>query len=609
MKRLKKLLSAVGLAGLVLAGATASFAYDNDYSQDVSHFSNPSPLDTLTGSSLNQFGAGETDSQIDNYLNQDEQINLTEDSGIVRVLRTNQKVGVNKFVTALIEVKNVNPRELRGMARTICRKEGGDADVLQDKKGGKNYLVVVCPEFQLKPLAQTIKKLDHAWVAEVNDGSWIYYYKPRHRSARDMMTTLQLYRSPDGTWTFDDANNALVFLDQPCIEGLFKWGTQTVDIPPNQLQMDVAIYEVDTRNDLLMGLDWESIKNGPDSRLWEFVSWDFGGDQALGLFPGQPNYFDDHGRYRGYDYIVTTAWVDFMQSKGLSRLLTKGTISATSGSVAELSAVDEILAFDSSFSSASDDLETPIPTRLDKIYDYYFKMGTVSPSLDVLTAQPPANVVAALGAFVANVLGGNGDLVAAVEADLNGEAADGVIDRDDIAETYVPIELTLQVFHDRTLNYTRSGRVGVLLSVAPVVGLESAQMAVSLDVSDVTDFTNSGSPVIEHRYFSSVLEVRDGVPIVLGGIKRTTSGTSASGIPYLRDIPYLGYAFGRETTVKREKDIVVIMTPQFRLCPSDEAAPTEEMETAVRLVRGEDVLDVPQTKFGFDQWMLDASTR
>lgn len=107
-----------------------SFSYQNDFAQDVDMTGNPSPVDRVTGSSVNQFSAGETNSRIDDYIYQNEQINLNKDAGVVKVLRTNQKSELNDFVTIIIPIKHAVVRELRGVARTICRKEGGDANIL-----------------------------------------------------------------------------------------------------------------------------------------------------------------------------------------------------------------------------------------------------------------------------------------------------------------------------------------------------------------------------------------------------------------------------------------------------------------------------------------------
>lgn len=601
MSRLSKL-----FLSLLLIVSTTVPAEQKDYAQDVSINSNPSPLDLATGSSVDQFSRGQSNSEVDTYLFQDEQINLEEDSGVVKVLRTNQKSNINKYVTAMIPLENANPRELRGLARTITRKEGGDADVLQDKVSKQMYLVVVCPEFQLPYLQATLGALDHDWVTEYDDGSWYVYYKGQHRDVRNMMDILQVYRSPDGVWDFDDANNAVLFKDQPNVEPLFQMGTAAVDIPPSQLLLDVSMYEVDTQNDLLLGFDFASWKNGPGRNLFEAVLWDFNGDDPLGLFPGDaPADVADWGRFAAYNFMISTAYIDFLQSKGRARLVNKAMIAAKSGTVAEVAALDQFAAFDAQASSDIDDLDLDAPLRMAALYDYFADRGETNFTTEALLNLPAADAIAELDAFMLNVLGVSDNARTQILEELEHAGANGSISHDELNGILVSQEITLEVFRSRTLEYLKSGQTGVLLSILPVVGLESAELSIALDVSDITGITPSGMPIIEHRYIASAVEVADGQPMALGGIRRNIQVSTGSGVPFLRDIPYLGYAFGHETTVKREKEIVILMIPRFRLSATQEAAPPEEMVTALQLASGEDVLDVPENAFGFDQWLLD----
>lgn len=606
MIKKKNIWALTAVMGLAAISALPVRAASTDYAQDVAITSDPSPRDIITGSSINQFGRKQTNSQIDNYVNQDEQINLTEKSGTIRVLRTNQKSGLNNYVTAMIPLNNVNPRELRGLARTICRKEGGDADLLQDKVNKQNYMIVVCPEFQLPYLTKTLQAIDHKWMKEVETGSWVYYYEGKNRDVRDMMQILQLYRTPDGVWVFDDANNAVLFEDQPCIQGLFNWGTETVDISPNQLSLEVAIYEVDVRNDLVLGLDWEALKNGPNQNLFEFIFWNYGEDDPLNLFPGSPQAFSDHGRMRSYNVTASTAYLDFLESKGKARLVTKSMISAKSGTVGELAAVDEVLSFQSSANTTAQTITRPVPLNVANVFAYYNELGMTAMSTSALLELSATEIVSEIEQFLTNVVKAGESSVKIIVEDLQEKAKDGVIDIGDISSSQVPPEISLIVFRERSLQYVKSGRVGVLLTVLPVVGQESAETVVSLDVTDVHDLTPAGTPIIEHRYFSSVVQLGNGQPTVLGGIKRTVNVQTASGIPFLRDIPWIGYAFGREVTTKRERNLVVVMTPRFNLCPTSMVDAPEEFRTAISLAKGEDVLQVPDTAFGFDKWLLDA---
>ncbi|MCL5271176.1 MAG: hypothetical protein M1457_11670 [bacterium] len=592
----------------VLGAVTAppAHAVERDFGQDVQIDSTPSPRDMVTDSSINQYGRGQTNSQIDNYIFQNEQLNLDPDSGILRVLRTNQKALVNGFVTALVPLKHANPRELRGLARTICRKEGGDADVLQDKVSGKNYLAIVCPDWQIPYVMKTLAAIDQDWISEVEDGSMVIYYPARHRDARDIANVIRFYASPDSVREIDDANNAILFFDQPCLQKLIEFGLKEIDVPPNQMTLDVAVYEVDTQNDLALGLDFESWKNSAGRNLFDFVFWDFDHDAAgMGLFPGTlPTPATDWGHVRSYNVLLTTAYLDFLQAKGKARLMNKATLVARSGSSTQLAAVDQFATFESSYDTA------PEPVSLESfhlfdIYDYYYKSGAVALSAEELVKLPVADAVGKVDALLASI-GADEASRARVRQTLTDKGSQsGVLTLDDLHATDVSLDVVLEVFRDRMLTYRKSSQpAGLLLSVLPVVGQLSSEVAVALDVSDVTGLTPAGLPVLSHRYFSSAVEVKDGQPFVLGGIRKTEDVKTSSGMPFLREIPWLGYLFSREVTTKREKEVIVVMTPRFTICPAAAAQPPEEIVQLRDLAQGKDV-PVPESAFGFDQWLLD----
>jgi hypothetical protein len=602
------------LAGLVLAAPRPAPGYQPDYGKDVQYQGNiASPIDlngaaNAPGSSVGQYGQGQTNSQIDNYVNQAEELYLNEDSGTVRVLRTNQKDQVNSFVTAFIPLQHVFVRELRGLARTICRKEGGDADVLNDPVRHKSGVVVVCPPHMLPSITSTLQALDHEWVKEYNDGSWYVYYKGKNRDVRNILSTLKFYRTPDAQFQIDDANNALLCYDQPCIEPLFNKGVKEIEIPPSQILLDVAVYELDTQNDLALGLDWESWKNGPGRNLFEVAAWNFGGDKA-GAPAGLPIRAADWGCFRSYDFDLTTAYIDFLQVKGRARLVTKSTIATKSGSLGELSAVDQVVGFRSDSGTETKDLKDFAPFRLSDVYEFYHDGGEINPSLEELVKLNGADVIGKMRALLTDVMKLDPATIAIVSDALGEKNNDGHITRQELEETLVPLAITLKVFRDRTLRYVNSGQAGVLMTVFPVVGLESAEVAMALDVSDVNGYTPSGTPIIEHRYVSSQVELKDGQPFILGGLKRNTVVKTRSGVPVLSDIPVLGYAFGREVTTKREKEMVVMITPRFKLCPLSEPNPPKELQTVANLAKtkGADaaakLLEVPKDAYGFDQWL------
>lgn len=337
MKTLPKVLTAAVLAGLLIPGATQARRDRVDFADGVT-FNNAdtSPLPPV--------------SNIDNYIYQDEQINVDPRDGTVKVLRTDQKVVINQFVTALIPIANALPRELRGPIRTMVRKEGGEADVVQDKESGRNYMHVVCPEFQLPFVRQVVEGLDAQWVEEREDGSAELYYVGKFRDIRNIQNITRFYIGPEGMgrFFFDDLNNAMYYTDQPALMGLQTWGLSQVDIPPNHVLLDVAVYEVDTNNDTMIGVDWAAWLNGPGRFLFEFDYFVESDDiditnTATDKLEGID--FDRTFSYITFNAINASQFFDYVQNKGYVRELVKTQIAVKSGDPALVEAVDAVAHF------------------------------------------------------------------------------------------------------------------------------------------------------------------------------------------------------------------------------------------------------------------------
>jgi general secretion pathway protein D len=86
---------------------------------------------------------------------------------------------------------------------------------------------------------------------------------------------------------------------------------------------------------------------------------------------------------------------------------------------------------------------------------------------------------------------------------------------------------------------------------------------VTQEVSDVVPTTTSSinSPTIQQRKFSSVVAVRDGETIALGGLIKDSTSRSGSGIPLLRRIPLLGGLFGSDDHNTVRTELIVLITP------------------------------------------------
>jgi MSHA type pilus biogenesis protein MshL len=111
--------------------------------------------------------------------------------------------------------------------------------------------------------------------------------------------------------------------------------------------------------------------------------------------------------------------------------------------------------------------------------------------------------------------------------------------------------------------------VGTVLSITPQV---SANGLITLDISPAvsrlvrTATSASGetsAPVIDIRQASSIVRLRDGDTVVMGGLVQDSTATTHRKIPLLGDIPLLGKAFSGESLSTERTELVFFLTPRI----------------------------------------------
>lgn len=115
---------------------------------------------------------------------------------------------------------------------------------------------------------------------------------------------------------------------------------------------------------------------------------------------------------------------------------------------------------------------------------------------------------------------------------------------------------------------------GVKLIVTPYVLMDDIiQVDITAEVSFVSGFIESGAtgilnPIISQRTASTVVNVRDGQPFAIGGLKATNSIERVNKVPVLGDIPLLGYLFKNNSVEQRQSKVFFFVKPTlFRQPP------------------------------------------
>ena len=115
---------------------------------------------------------------------------------------------------------------------------------------------------------------------------------------------------------------------------------------------------------------------------------------------------------------------------------------------------------------------------------------------------------------------------------------------------------------DRAVQYQD---VGTQLTLIPTInddGYVSVQLLQEVSsLSNQTVAAALNAPVITTREASTRAIVRDGQTVVIGGLIGTSTELINSGVPFLKDIPLLGFLFKRQTTSKSRTELAIFITP------------------------------------------------
>lgn len=115
------------------------------------------------------------------------------------------------------------------------------------------------------------------------------------------------------------------------------------------------------------------------------------------------------------------------------------------------------------------------------------------------------------------------------------------------------------------INTFQSISADVNLTVTPQVTNDGAiSMTINLTKSSFTNLPPQGPPDISRRNITTNVLVDNGSTVVIGGLYQTSTRESVRGIPFLKDLPLIGWLFRtpyNPTTDKNE--LIIFMTPRI----------------------------------------------
>jgi general secretion pathway protein D len=114
--------------------------------------------------------------------------------------------------------------------------------------------------------------------------------------------------------------------------------------------------------------------------------------------------------------------------------------------------------------------------------------------------------------------------------------------------------------------------VGVTLRVTPQISEgDTVRLNIFQEISEVdeTKASDTLGPTTRNRKVENTVYVRDGEAVMIGGILSEAQGATETKVPWLGDIPILGWAFKGTADSVRKINLLIVLTPKIVRGPDD----------------------------------------
>ena len=398
---------------------------------------------------------------------------------------------------------------------------------------GTGLLIVSAEEYRFKDssngigIDKLVEILDDPNLGVLSYGSQMFIYMPKYVPARNLAPMIQnmgmnisdvteLWQGQDIV-AYDSGLNWLIFdvSNYSCynIAAMLK----QYDVPIPQMKLTVKVYEIANEDDEKIGLDWQGWKNNQGSSL--FSGGGIFRNNWQATYSGNSLQTDKSiGSQRTSFYNFNPRWntrfLDFLTAKGLAKVAHTG----------------EII------------IRNSYSGSLSRTYGIVY----------VNSSNPVSNVTST-NDNVALVYGPYKLLSQMANKDLKLDPANDI-----------------PVGKGQTqISTVANEAFGFSMNVKNVtIGKEETFFNVELSNSSLLGFQSNGSPRISSGNSVSLkVSLPNGVDsFVIGGLTKEEVVESQTGIPYLCDIPYIGWMFGSKSKSIKHSKLIVTASVSYDEC-------------------------------------------
>ena len=539
--------------------------------------------------------------------------------------------------TKVYKLKHADPYEIRPYVLAAIRSRRVDTSVTKVEavkyQDGTGMLLVSAEEYRFFPvengmsLDQIIEMLDRPNLAS-EAGRRFFLYYPKYF---DSVTLAGLIRKVGMQHAGDNAElqggidtvvpdtklNTLMFYASPNSEPQILKMLKEYDTPTSQALVNYTIYEIESENDGNLGVDFQAWKNGPGADLFAAGSrylngWNLRTGNISNLVKSA------HVSYINFNPKWNSRYLDFLVSKGKAKVVTSGSLNIGNGTAASIESVTRMPVIVAGEETAGGE------TQIAKSY--------------IATAVNPADTLSGLGVdqekfqTVEWVPGNAAAQFTATRTIVNGKAYDTLrISSGHFTAGGRNLGDTCAVFNaeptlnDTAIAWTEAGgypiekdktrvtnsdtEYGFSLTMQPYIYNKATCLALEMSNTNLIGFRSNGMPRTSKTELKTEVQLaNDGNVFYIGGLDKSAVVRSVSKVPFLGDIPFLGFLFSAENETLKKTQLAAVLTV---IPTSPTAALPENYKQAADKI-GEKVKNFgvrtkyyEENDYGFDQLGLD----
>lgn len=539
------------------------------------------------------------------------QINVEVKDGVDKVhfIRDNTDPFV---ITKAYLLKNANPYAVRGyllnlVNGTMISGNPVQVDALKFNDGSA-VILVSAEDYRFEDtvngegIDKIVAKLDRADLAfNSNTPSFVYF--PKINSAANMLDMIakvgasrvdKEFAYGMDTLKVDSGLNALVVSAPYWSWKHIREMLEKYDTPAPQVRITYSVYEIYTENDDKIGVDFQSWKNNDGVDFFSTGAryrrnWDT-------LFTGGPtNNGTNSTSYWNFNPKWNTRYLDFLASNGHAKLLASGTVLAQNREVSTL-------ALDYGFFYDRNDLDYTNPNT-DIIPRQAITKILPSNILEELAPNlsPNGNYWRVLGNLAGNLTYGSTTAATTQEAQVVTEELNRVYDKNN----YTTSTAAAGIIHGKMQLPMAADGFKFTMAVNPVVTQKATLLDFEFEGVSLIGWNSDGTPRMSTSNSKTKIQLtNDAQDFVVDDIQKVECVRGVAGLPFLKDLPFLGWLFGDENESTKKTRVVIRLHAEY-------ATPSDDLKPAINEKVGKIVEDLeknwnsPINNMGFQQILFD----